>query len=149
MRPFIGVPYTEQPVGSSVRAGITAASYAGGALGMALTFLNSGAVELWSSFQLRVAREQQLDALLDRTLVVSWDAAAHEACQLVRQTKCALDGQSLPPEQQGAGAAAAARSWNDVGRQRFVYCRLMWRRLEVMATAIGMGSPTGWPKGAQ
>ena len=49
MRPFIGVPYTEQPVGSSVRAGITAASYAGGALGMALTFLNSGAVELWSS----------------------------------------------------------------------------------------------------
>ena len=137
---MLGVPYTEQPVGASVVAGIAAASDSGGPLGMALTFLNSGAVELWADFQLRLAQQQRLDALLDRTLVVSWDTAAHAACLRHERTKCAMDDHALPPHQQRTGMAAAPRSWDDFGRQRFIYCRLMWRRLEVLATAVGLGS---------
>eukprot|EP00966_Prymnesium_polylepis_P271555 6273877-Prymnesium_polylepis.1 len=83
---MLGVPYTEAPVGASVRRGLAAARASGGALGIALSFLNSGAVELWADFQLRVATERRLTALLARQLVVAWDDGAHAACVRLGQT---------------------------------------------------------------
>ena len=129
--------HTEQPVDDIVRGTLSAAAATGGPLGIVLTFLNSGVVPLWEDYQLRVAREQRLDALLARTAVVSWDEGGAAACRRHGLAHCVFDRFALSAKQ--AATAGEARSWEDHGRARHAYCRLMWRRLEVMATAVWMG----------
>lgn len=124
----------------AVRAAFRAAHEVGGELGIVLQFLNAAAAKLWKAYQLPVMRELGLHGFHARTAVVAWDEPAMRACRRSGMLHCALDDGVLEVGTQGLeGGVSAARSWYDTGGSRRAYCRMMWRRVEVVAAALADG----------